>query len=309
MAAIPTWFLLALGLVPIGFMAVYVYYELETAAGRSLRRRGVTQRGITAATVVSLGTVLAFGFLGPVNLFASGDAVEAVGYPTLGLLIPYVLGLLGLNVALTNARTWRRLHPDNDVPTGSVAPGAVACTGEIAGGEVGAAPVTGRDAVCWSWSVDVLDPHGVGDVGQREQWATVDGSDGGGVFVVDDGSGPVRVDPDGATLDLWAERAVPLDADEPPSFDSPAPDVERTHGDRQRRYEESVLTPDDHVAVAGTARETSDGLTVAGDSYVAVGTLSTAATRYRNSAAVYGVVGLVDIAVSVRLLAGLYGVF
>lgn len=306
---IPTWFLLVLGLLPVAFTAVVVYYEHDTAAGRQLRKRGVTQRGITAATVLSLGTVLAFGFLGDSNIFDPAVDVRGIGYATIGFLVPYVLGLLGLNIALTHARRWRRLHPDNDVPTGSLGTGEVACTGEVTDANVGTAPVTDRAAVCWSWSVEVLDPHGVSDIGQREQWVTIDGGDSGVTFAIDDGSGPVRVDPENATLDLGATRSVPLDADESPSFGSPAPDVERDQSDRERCYEESIAAPGDHVAVAGAAQRTDDALVVGGeDAHVAVGTLSTVASRYRTKAAMYGVAGLAGTIVGLDLLSGLYGV-
>ncbi len=308
-----TAYLVVFGALPVALMAAYVYYELDTAAGQSLRRRGVTQRGITVATAVPLGTVLLFGAVGDVNVFASDQVLWAVGYPTVGLLLVFAAGMVGLNICHTLGRRWRRLHPDNDVPTGSLDPGEVACTGEVGAEPVGTAPVTEREAVCWSWSVEVLDPHSVGNVYlQPEKWATVEDDESGVSFVVDDGSGPVRVDPAGASLDLAATRTRSFDAGATPPEDwpDPAPTVERTHGDKPRTYEESIAVPGDTVAVAGHAVEGNDGLVVSGpDTHVAIGSLATAARRYRTRAAVYGLAGVVGVAVAVDWLAALYGVF
>ncbi|MBX0325378.1 hypothetical protein EGH21_20330 [Halomicroarcula sp. F13] len=84
--------------------------------------------------------------------------------------------------------------------------------------------------------------------------------------------------------------------------------MERDHRDKPRRYAESVVAPDDHVAVAGTVRETDDGLVLGEDVHIAVGSLSTAATRYRNRAAMYGVAGTVGVLVGLRALALVFGV-
>lgn len=299
-------YLLAVAGMVVFFAAAYVYYELQTPAGRPLRERGVTKRGIVVATVGTLGTIVVFGFLGNVDISANP---RGLGYATIGISIPLVLGYLGLNISHTLGRRWRRLHPDNDVPTGSLEPGEVACMGEVTGAAVDAAPVTGRDACCWSWSVEVLNPYGVGSNG--DQYVTVDGGDGGVVFTIDDGSGPVRIDPEGATMDLGATRTRSLEPDEQPAtgFQSPAPDVERNHADKSRTYEESIVAPGDHVAIAGTAT-TDDGLVIGGEStHVAIGSLGNVATRYRNQAAMYGLGGLVGVGVGVRWLAALYGVF
>lgn len=301
-----TLYLAGLGVVGVGFVTVYVYYEFETAAARPYRDRGVTQHGMAIASLVPLGTVLLFGFVGDVNIFTS----TGLAYPTLGLLFVFAAGLLGLNICHTLGRRWRRLHPDNDVPTGCLKPGAVACMGEVTDTAVGTAPVTDREAVCWSWHVEVWNPHGVGSEG--DQFITVAAGDGGVTFTVDDESGPVRVDPSEATLDLTTTRRHSFDADEsaPEAFPNPAPEVERTHSDKRRRYEESIGTPGDHVAIAGTAAHTDEGLTVVGpDAHVAIGSLSTVANRYRNKAATYGLGGLLGTLIAVDWLAALYGVF
>ena len=154
-----------------------------------------------------------------------------------------------------------------------------------------------------------MNPYGVGSNG--DQYVTVDGGDGGVVFTIDDGSGPVRIDPEGATMNLGATRTRSLEPDEQPAtgFQSPAPDVERNHADKSRTYEESIVAPGDHVAIAGTAT-TDDGLVIGGEStHVAIGSLGNVATRYRNQAAMYGLGGLVGVGVGVRWLAALYGVF
>ncbi|MDQ2071164.1 hypothetical protein ACODNH_12865 [Haloarcula sp. NS06] len=305
-----TLYLVGIGVLGVGFFAVYVYYEFQTAAGRPYRQRGVTRRGITGATVVPLATVLLFGFVGEVNIFASDDVLRAVGYATVVLLFVFAAGLIGLNISHTLGRRWRRLHPDNDVPTGTLESGEVACTGEVTAAAVGTAPVTDRRAVCWSWHVEVLNPHGVGSKG--DQFTTVEADQGGVTFAVDDGTGPVLVDPKEATLDLSSTRALSFDSEDgpPPAFPNPAPKVERTHDDKPRTYEESIVAPGDRVAIAGTASETADGLLVSGpDAHVAIGSLSTVATRYRNKALLYGLAGVVGVGVAVDWLAALYGVF
>lgn len=302
-----TVYLVVLGALPIVFMAVYVYYELDTAAGRPLRKRGITQRGIAMSVILTLSTVLALGFLGTVDIFAPETNLRAIGLVAVVDSLLLGAGLLGLNASHTFARRWRRLHPDNDTPTGRLGHGEVACTGEITDAAVGQAPVTGRDAVCWSWTVEVVNPHGVGS--QGDQFVAVDGGDGGVTFTLDDGSGPVRVDPGGATLDLGATWGRSFGAEEPPAFDPPAPTVERSHGDKPRRYEETIAAPGDRVAVAGTAQQTADGLVISGEeTHIAVGTLSTVPERYRNKAAMYGLGGLIAVGTALQWLGSLFGV-
>lgn len=309
MAGALTLYLLVVAGMVVCLAGAYVYYE-AAAMPNSALPAGLTPRDGAAITVVTLVVVVAMGFLGDVTFFDPETDVRGVGMLVLGSSIPLVLGLAGLASCRTFVRRWRRLHPDDDVPTGSLSPGAAACTGEVTDAAVDSAPVTGREACCWSWNVEVLDPHGVGDVGQREQWVVRDGGVGGVRFAVDDGSGRVCVDPDDATVDLAATRTLALDADESLSadFPNPAPKVERDHRDKPRRYEESVVGPGDHVAVAGTARPTDDGLVLGGDVHVAVGSLSTAASRYRNRAAIYGVAGVAGVVVGLRALALVLGV-
>lgn len=306
-----TLYLVAVAGTLVFFVGAFVYYEAAAAPGQTLRNRGLTPGRATGAVVVTFGVVTAFGFLGTRTLGLETD-VESLGYTVLAWSLPLLFGLLGVGASYGFGRRWRRLRPSEDVSTGNVTTGAVACTGPVTDERVDTAPVTGRAAVCWSWSVEVEDPHGAAAAGQSKRWATVDGGAGGVRFAVDDGSGRIWVDPDAATLDLTAERAIRLgEGDRPPeSFGNPAPDVERNHRDKPREYTETVLTVGDHVAVAGTATTDADGEPiVAGvDAHVAVGTLSTVADRYRRRAVLYALGGVLGIAVGLWGLAGTFGV-
>jgi len=293
------------------FAAAYVYYESQTAVGRPFRKRGVTPTGLTVAVVLTLSTVVALWLLGSTEVLHPEADLRVVGVRVLAISFPLVVGLVGLNAGYTLARRWRRLHPDNDVPTGDLAPGTVACTGTVTTAATGAGPVTGREAVCWSWSVEVQNPHGDPTTQPARQSTTVDGGDGGVVFTVDDGSGPVAVDPSDATLDLVSTRSLSFDADSGPDIDfpNPAPKVERTHDDKARTYEESIAAPGDPVALAGTATRKDRGLVVGGpDAHVAVGSLATVSNRYRTSAAAYVTAGLVGVAIGLWLQSTYFGV-
>lgn len=94
------------------------------------------------------------------------------------LALPLLFGLLGVGAGYGFWERWRRFHPDNDSPTGETTPGEIACTGPVVSEATEPAPVTGRDACCWSWSVEVLDPHGASAAGQQESWATTAGGTG-----------------------------------------------------------------------------------------------------------------------------------
>lgn len=304
---------LYLGLVAATFVVLagaYAYYQADAMPSGALPA-GLTPRAGASVTVATLAVVIGFGFLGDVAVFDPETDVRGLGMAVIGASIPLVLGFAGLASCQALARRWRRLHPDHDGSTGSCTTGTVACSGPVTDAAVGRAPVTDREACCWSWSAEVRDPFGVEGVSNAgEQWVVREGGVGGVRFCVDDGSGPVWVDPEGATMDLGDRRQVALAADErpPDSFPNPAPDVERTHRDKRRRYEESIVVPGDHVAIAGMARETGDGIVLADDVHVAAGTLETVASRYRNRATLYGVAGLGGVAVGLWALAAVLGV-
>ncbi|WP_254279240.1 hypothetical protein [Haloarcula marina] len=309
MAGALTLYLLVVAAMVVCFAAAYAYYEAAAMPVNALPLE-LTARDVAGVTVAALAVVVSMGVLGDVAVFDPETDVRGLGMLVVGAAVPLVLGLVALASSRTLAGRWRRLHPDDDVPTGRLSPGRVACTGTVTDETAGTAPVTDRAACCWAWEVEVRDPHGVEGLSRGgEQWVVRDGGVGGVRFAVDDGSGPVWVDPADATVDLGNTRTLALDADErpPEDFPNPAPKVERDHRDKSRRYEESVAAPGDLVAVAGTARRTDDGLTVDAG-HVAVGSLSTAATRYRNRAVMYGLAGLVGVAVGVRALAGVLDV-
>jgi len=309
MADALTLYLVAVAGTVVFFFAAFVYYEADATPGQTLDRKGLSPERVTTGVVLSFAAVAALALRGSTPPPLS-DGFEGFAYTVLGWSLVLLFGLLGLGAAYGFARRWRRFHPDNDTPTGAVGGGPVACTGTAIADEGGTAPVTGREAVCWEWSVEVLDPDGVSEVGQRERYRVVDGGSDGIVFTVDDGTGPIRIDPTGGTVNPTAERSVALDAGESPPerFTNPAPDVERQHADKAREYTESVIAPGDTVAVSGTARAGDTTPVVEGDASVTVGTLATAATRYRRRALLYTAGGLVGVCVGLWGLAGTFGV-
>ncbi|WP_324663807.1 GIDE domain-containing protein [Haloarcula sediminis] len=276
--------------VGVALFAGVVYYQGDAAATNRLSQHGLTPARSAAAVAVAL-TVTAV-----LHLLAGPEAVAAWTAGRRAVLrvgvwvVALVAGCEGIAGAVGLARRWRRLRAD--ATTGRIG-SRVAVSGRVTATATSPAPVTGREAVCWSWTVAVVGP------GRRrpdpdEGMFTVCGGTGGHRFRVADEGGPVWVDVEDATMDLARERTRSLEGHSFGPVGAPAPDVERDYGDRPRRYTESVLEPGAHAAVIGTVVGRDEGRPVVGDgAHVAAGSARTVGTRYRRRAALYATGGLV----------------
>jgi len=295
----------------VAFFGAFVYYQSDAAPAALRTEHGLTPARSAGAAVTGVAIAAALHLL-------AGDAALAelssgrrylvrVGMWVVALVAGFegIAGGYGLYIR------WRRLHPDAGVPTGDVDGGEVAVAGAVVATETAPAPVTGRDAVCWSWTVDVVDPGLRRPDEDGGTWGTVNGGVDGVRFGVDDGSGTVWVDPSDATMAHTGERSLALDGDDPApdAFQNPAPAVERDYGGRPREYTESVLATGDTVAVTGTVLSgRADGPVVGGDVHIAAGSLRTVSARYRRRATLYLVGGGVAAFVGIWGLAWTLGV-
>jgi|GEM_PF-2038763 len=281
-------------------LAGIVYYWTEGGAAPVRTRHGLTPLRSAVAVVVGLavsGLVVAAVAVDLSTVLVGRRPVLRVGI----WVVLVVGGCEALTGAYGFARRWRSFRPDAIVPTGAVTDGAVTVTGTVTDAETGSAPVTGRTAACWSWTVSVTGP-GLRNPSEDDHHGTVDGGTGGVPFAVDDGTGPLRVDPVGATLDLVDERSVTVESerDRPTGFANPAPDTERDYADRPREYAESVLQPGSTVTVRGRLTDEDGTPTLGGSETVVVaGRPERITARYRRRAIGYAIAGVVGVAVGV----------
>ncbi|WP_254820969.1 E3 ubiquitin ligase family protein [Haloglomus halophilum] len=212
-----------------------------------LRSRTGVSRGVAGGIVVVL--LVLVGALGVVGRFPRTEAgLEAAFLP--GVLVG--VGLFGLAVGVANGRTWVRFRRRGDTPTGEVAPGPVAVTGRIERADPPTAPFFGGPAVAWEWSVEAKNRHGTNDEGRRA-WSRARTGQGGVPFRLDDGSGPVVVDPTAARLDVSGKTTEERAPDDPPGRAAAVADLDM--GGERFRFNERSLAPGETVTVLGVARD------------------------------------------------------
>ncbi|WP_276258844.1 GIDE domain-containing protein [Haloglomus litoreum] len=212
-----------------------------------LRSRTGVPRGVVGAIVV--GLLVLVGALGTVGRFPRTEAGLESALPPAMLV---AVGLFGLAAGVANARTWVGFHRRGDTPTGDVGPGPVAVTGTVEHDDPPGAPFFGSPAVAWEWSVEAKNRHGTDDDGRRA-WSRARTGRGGVPFRLDDGSGPLVVDPAEARLDLSGTTTEERDPDDPPGRAATAADLDM--GGERFRFIERRLAPGETVTVLGTARE------------------------------------------------------
>lgn len=191
-----------------------------------------------------------------------GDIPESDVVLFSGLLL-FVLGVVALTYAACNVTTFLRAlrTPITDVI--DTDPGRVELMGRVRPLETMHAPLSGEPAVCYRLVVD--------------EWLVDSGSDTVHIetdrqpFVLEDGTGRVLVDPNGADLRFQTETEIETEPDETtPEPVSRAlrkvPDLEAT--ENKREYAEAKLEPGEEVSVLGRARRDPEGpgsLTIDGD--------------------------------------------
>jgi hypothetical protein len=171
------------------------------------------------------------------------------------------------------------------------------------------APFFGGAAVAWEWTVEAKNRHGT-DYEGRRAWTRARTGQGGVPFRLDDGSGPVVVDPAEARLDISGRTTEERDPDDPPGRAADVADLD-TGGERFR-FNERSPAPGETVTVLGTAREREDSVVVSatadGPAFVVsdrsrVGSLR----RYATRAWLGGVVGAGVAVLGLRRLLPTFG--
>lgn len=212
-----------------------------------------------------------------VLLFAGAGVVVALGDPPDGhgrlgppeLFVPglaYGFGLLGVTLAASNLPTYARLALTGTSGTGAAARTdrrvVVRGTVESAGGSL-ATPLRDSDAVAYTTRVltNARDDEETARSSEKN-WSVVHVGEETVPFTVDDGSGPVRVDPGAARLSVRDRESRTVWAgEEPPAAVSDflvTTDVDVDTGTDHARFEAKSLEPGEEAFVAGRA----DGGTV-----------------------------------------------
>jgi hypothetical protein len=254
-----------------------------------------TSVGEVAVAVVAV-TVLLAGSLWV------GSPEDGGGFasPAVGLY----LSAVGLVVALGYARRLSWLVRADRTATGGVGAGRVAVTGTVECVDPSETPFFERPAAAWSWAVAVKNRHGTNYEGRRA-WAVERTGVGGVPFTLDDGSGPVRVDPTEARLELADERTEDRSPGDVPGRAGTVTDLGM--GGERVRFTERVLRPGSRATVVG--RLTDGAFGASGESLlVASGTASGLRRRLAALAAALGGASLVGGWLCLRLLVTTLGV-
>jgi hypothetical protein len=238
-----------------------------------------------------------------------GSTVPAIGNrESLYHIGPLVVGCTGLAFAAGHGRL-ALLFRRSDRTQASAVTAAEAGTTVIVTGQVDAetqelSPALSQPAVCWSWEFQLRGTasqkaHPSWRYSEPYDWGTRKFGSGGVPFDLDDGSGPVRVDPDDphVTLPLTDEQICHPDEPQPGRVGK---NLHRSVGGEQFRYREAVVTNDDELTIVGTV--TDDGALTARRIYRPA-RADTARQRYTYSAILLAGGGLVGIAIGIRLTA------
>lgn len=220
--------------------------RLGTQFGLLRRRLGMSKPLGWALVLAAVG-----GFLLP---FVVGAPPEegAAEYGFAGAGAVFVVGLFVGGWALAR-RDHRNLVASTETgDTGGLRqPGdVVELEGEVAGDDPLTAPISGEDAVAYRYRVDERRW-----MGRTDGWVPLAHGRGATKFVVDDGSGPARVDPAGARLDLHDSEVLRAESGE----DLPAPaaafvgELDGVDADDHLKLTEWRLSPSEHAYVLGEA--------------------------------------------------------
>lgn len=296
MPSLVTWYVLflILAFILLFFVAGYVSARSN---GNFDTRLNTPVGWLTAAAFVgitSVGMIAVYGTRFPFS--SRGDVL-----PLLFHTGPLVAGWIGLTVAVGHARLVRLFRRAEETRTVSVASteGPIIVTGEVESTRRATSPALDRPAVCWTWVFSIRGVTGQSD----DDWLTRKADSGGVPFDLDDGSGPVRIDPREATITfpLADEYVYPADGPQPGAVGR---DLHQSVPGDEYRYEEAVSTDGDCLTVLGTVDD--DGTLVAARIY-RPGMASTASQRYTRRSILAAGGGLVAIWVGVHLAAGYFG--
>ena len=182
--------------------------------------------------------------------------------PVLAGAVFAVVGAFILSRGVVRLRLWRTIAKTPTSPCrGVVAPGPVEVVGQVeADAPTEPGPFSGTPAAFGEWRIDELRRSG-----KNNRWVKVASGRVGGRFRVRDETGAVRVEPEGAELDLEAtfKADSSLGVDPPPRvmafLQARRIEFEGIFGANKRmRYHEHLLVPGQRVYVLGTAFHAPD---------------------------------------------------
>lgn len=176
---------------------------------------------------------------------------------TVLIFIYYLVGF----IAYKGFVNWRKLRLIRNTPTSkirSLAMGTVEIKGEVRKGLedlILEAPFSGDKCLFYKYEIEEFR-----GTGRRKRWDTIDEGQIGVRFWVDDGTGKVIVDPEGAELELPYDNEIRVDSEEEETQEIREflgrNDISGPGGilaDNDRRYKEYYVTPGEYVYVFGYA--------------------------------------------------------
>lgn len=238
-------------------LAVLVLYYLLARRWRVHVELGMYRERLGVPRAVGWG-MAAVPPVGIATTYVLGSPSFGGSVSTYDLALPaFVVGTFLAGWGIGRLPDYLALGRAERTATGAVGSGPVAVEGTArAAGEPLETPIEGEPCLCYR--LRVRDDRAL--VGRS--WVTVEVREDGGPFLLDDGSGPVAVDPGDAHLDLarstdesvsWGYRSVRVD-DEAPEYvrglADRIPGIER--GDRLQ-YREETVEPGDDAFVVGAA--------------------------------------------------------
>jgi hypothetical protein len=286
----------------MGSIALLMF--LGGLATPSVREQIDAKPGLSAGYValVVVGSVALPLALGVVGEFPS-DGIRAMGFD----LVLVAFGLVGVALSAGNAARWLRFRVVGDTPTGDVTEGPVALTGTVEHDDPPQSPFFGSAAVAWMWTVAAKNRHGTTYEGRRA-WEDARTGQDGVPFRVDDGTGPVRVEPTGAQFDLAGETVEERDPGDWPGRAAEVADLDV--GGERFRFRESTVAPGDTVTVLGVASGSPPTVADATDEpfVVSDGPREWTLRRYALRALGFGAGGALAVWFGFRWLLGAFGV-
>lgn len=240
-------------------------------------------------------------------MVALGELAIVALFPLIGL-VAVAVGVGALYHAVKVYRRTKRMSDTETTAVRDVEPGVVELKGTARPAEdegTVSGPISGKDAVASSVTVERYSSGG-----KHSSWKTIHEQETVRPFVLDDGTGEVRVDPpDAAKVSLdeyrWVIDGDETEPDEVRRFVESADGVDAAEkaGDsllgsgERRRYEEGVIEPGEDVYVFGQAVESdagwgSEAYEVTGGSEVGTFVLSDKSEEELTSGGVVGAVVL-----------------
>lgn len=209
------------------------------------------------------------------RLLLDTHRTEPVGPVEQAVIVLFCLGIGGL-IALVGVgylQTYNRVRKTDPVTIRRLTDtdSEVELSGTVQVHEAtSVSPFTGTECVVQDWKAEEYLGGGEGS-----NWSTLDFGETRHPFQLEDGTGAVLVEPDGATLELTGEEIVEVGPDESPppavtDYLAETDRVDREHS-RKRRYTERRLDPGEDIHVLGPVRRAGHSFDMPGGVDAVVG--------------------------------------